>query len=187
MGAADRRAGDAGTPVETLMDRAGRAVAWTVRRAVAGTYGRRVLLVCGKGNNGGDGLVAARVLASWGVRTQGFELAARIDRRRVAHALARRDGVVGARYRTGVRGSLEGDAAWVVQQLAAWPGEIVAVDIPSGVDGLTGSTSGPVVDATHTVTFAARKPGLVFEPGRSRAGEVVVADIGITVDDGDDA
>ena len=57
------------------MERAGRAVAWAVRRAVPGTYGRRVVVVCGKGNNGGDGLVAARVLEGWGVRTTVFELA----------------------------------------------------------------------------------------------------------------
>ena len=85
-------------------------------------------------------------------------------------------------FGTGFRGTLEGDAAWVVEQLAGFDGEVVAVDIPSGVDGLTGSVWGPVVRATRTVTFAARKPGLVFEPGRSLAGEVTVADIGIAVD-----
>jgi NAD(P)H-hydrate epimerase len=187
MADADRHAIAAGTPVEVLMERAGRAVAWTVRRTLTGTYGRRVLLVCGKGNNGGDGLVAARVLASWGVRTEVFELAAGLDRRRFARVLDGADVVVDAMYGTGFRGALEGDAAWVVEQLAARSGEVVAVDIPSGVDGLTGSAWGPVVRATRTVTFAARKPGLVFEPGRSLAGEVVVADIGIAVDDGDDA
>ena len=73
MGDADRRAIAAGTPVEVLMGRAGRAVAWEARRLVGGTYGRRVVLVCGKGNNGGDGLVAARVLAGWGMRPRVFE------------------------------------------------------------------------------------------------------------------
>ena len=181
MGAADARAIAAGTPVEVLMERAGRAVAWTVRRALAGTYGRRVVLVCGKGNNGGDGLVAARVLAAWGVRTGVFELVEGIDRRRCKRALAHADVVVDAMYGTGFRGTLEGDAAWLVQQLAGFDGEVVAVDIPSGVDGLTGMVWGPVVRATRTVTFAARKPGLVFEPGRSLSGDVIVADIGIAV------
>jgi ADP-dependent NAD(P)H-hydrate dehydratase / NAD(P)H-hydrate epimerase len=184
MSAADRRAIDAGTPVEVLMDRAGRAVAWTVRRALRGTYGRRVVVVCGKGNNGGDGLVTAKVLASWGVRTSVFELAAGIDRRRCERALAGADVVVDAMYGTGFRGTLDGDAAWFVERLAGFDGEVVAVDIPSGVDGLSGSSWGPTVRATRTVTFAARKPGLVFEPGRSRAGELVVADIGIPVDGG---
>ncbi|HEU5307021.1 MAG TPA: NAD(P)H-hydrate dehydratase [Acidimicrobiia bacterium] len=184
MGAADRRTIAAGTPVEVLMDRAGRAVAWTVRRALPGAYGRRVAVVCGKGNNGGDGLVAARVLASWGVRTTVFELAAGIDRRRCARAFAAADVVVDAMYGTGFRGTLDGDAAWVVEQLEAFDGEVVAVDIPSGVDGLTGTFWGPTVRATRTVTFAARKPGLVFEPGRSRAGQIVVADIGIAPAEG---
>jgi NAD(P)H-hydrate epimerase len=182
MGAADARAIAAGTPVEVLMERAGRAVAWTVRRALSGTYGRRVVVVCGKGNNGGDGLVAARVLAGWGVRTHVLELAAGIDRRRAERAFAEADVLVDAMYGTGFRGTLEGDAAWFVEQLDRFDGEVVAVDIPSGVDGLTGTVWGPVVRATRTVTFAARKPGLVFEPGRSLAGAVTVADIGIAVD-----
>jgi NAD(P)H-hydrate epimerase len=182
MGAADARAVAAGTPVEVLMERAGRAVAWTVRRALSGTYGRRVVVVCGKGNNGGDGLVAARVLAGWGVRTHVLELAAGIDRRRAERAFAEADVVVDAMYGTGFRGTLEGDAAWFVEQLDGFDGEVVAVDIPSGVDGLTGTVWGPVVRATRTVTFAARKPGLVFEPGRSLAGAVTVADIGIDID-----
>ena len=63
------------------MERAGRAVAWEVRRVVRGAYGRRVVLVCGKGNNGGDGLIAARVLAGWGMRPTVFELAAGVDQR----------------------------------------------------------------------------------------------------------
>ncbi len=62
-----------------------------------------------------------------------------------------------------------------------WRGLTVAVDIPSGIDGLTGLASGPAVRADRTVTFAARKPGLLFQPGRAHAGEVVVADIGIDV------
>ena len=83
MNEADRRTIAAGTPVDVLMDRAGRAVAWEVRRVAHGTYGQRVVLVCGKGNNGGDGLVAARVLAGWGMRTRVFELAERHRPRRV--------------------------------------------------------------------------------------------------------
>lgn len=182
MAGADARTIAAGTPVEVLMERAGRAVAWTVRGALAGTYGRRVVVVCGKGNNGGDGLVAARVLASWGVRTTVCKLAAGIDRRRFTSALASADAVVDAMFGTGLRDALRDDAAWIAEQLAGFRGEVIAVDIPSGVDGLTGETPGHAVQATRTVTFAARKPGLVFEPGRSRAGDVVVADIGIVID-----
>jgi ADP-dependent NAD(P)H-hydrate dehydratase / NAD(P)H-hydrate epimerase len=188
MSAADRRTIAAGTPVEVLMERAGRAVAWQVRRVTGGAYGGHVVVVCGKGNNGGDGLVAARTLARWGMRSHVFELEpgvdrARFDRARFDRALATADAAVDAMYGTGFRGTLEGDAAWIAERLRAWGGPTVAVDIPSGVDGLRGLTFGPVVDATVTVTFAARKPGLVFEPGRSHAGEVVVADIGIDLGD----
>ena len=84
-------------------------------------------------------------------------------------------------FGTGFRGALEGDAAWVADATAEAPVLVVATDIPSGVDGLTGAADGPVITADRTVTFAARKPGLVFEPGRSHAGTVTVADIGIDV------
>lgn len=187
MAGADGRAIAAGTPVEVLMERAGRAVAWTVRRTVSGLYGRRVVIVCGKGNNGGDGLVTARVLEGWGVRTTVFELAAGIARTAFTRALASADVVVDAMYGTGLRDALRDDAAWVAEQLACWSGEVVAIDIPSGIDGLTGAAAGWAVRANRTVTFAARKLGLVFEPGRSYAGEIVVADIGIQVDDRADA
>ena len=76
MREADRRTIAAGTPVGVLMDRAGRAVAWEVRRVLGFTYGHRVVVVCGKGNNGGDGLVAARVLSGWGVRVDVLDLGA---------------------------------------------------------------------------------------------------------------
>src|SRR5262249_47188418 len=80
MGDADRRTIAAGTPVDVLMERAGRAVAWTVRREMGGTYGRRAVVVCGKGNNGGDGHVAARALREWGVRVDVFTLDDGVDR-----------------------------------------------------------------------------------------------------------
>ena len=179
MGRADQRTIDAGVPVAILMERAGRAVAWEVRRAVDGTYGRRVVVVCGKGNNGGDGLVAARVLAGWGVRAHVVELAGGVDRGAFTRALATADVAVDAMYGTGFRGVLESDAAWIAECLAESEVPIVSVDVPSGVDGLTGATRGIIVHAQRTVTFAARKPGLVFEPGRSHAGTVTVADIGI--------
>jgi NAD(P)H-hydrate epimerase len=182
MGEADRRTIEAGTPVEVLMDRAGRAVARAVREVAGGTYGRRVVIVCGKGNNGGDGLVAARVLRGWGVRVDVFPLADGVDRVRAERALARADVLVDAMYGTGFSGALEGDAAWFAEQSEAGGAPlVVAVDIPSGVDGLTGAAAGPAVRADHTVTFAARKPGLLFPPGKTRAGVVTVADIGIDV------
>jgi ADP-dependent NAD(P)H-hydrate dehydratase / NAD(P)H-hydrate epimerase len=179
MGRADKRTIDAGTPVSVLMERAGRAVAWEVRRVLSGCYGRRAFVACGKGNNGGDGLVTARAIRGWGVQTHVLELAAGFDRRAAVRELARADVAVDAMYGTGFRGALEGDAAWIADALADWEGHVVAVDIPSGVDGLTGAVHGTAVQASSTVTFAARKPGLLFEPGRSHAGNVRVADVGI--------
>ena len=179
MAAADRRAVEAGTSVEVLMERAGRAVAWEVRRALGGVYGHRVTVVCGKGNNGGDGRVAVDVLRGWGIRTDRFDLADDPERASLIESLDRADALVDAMYGTGFRGTLIGIAADVAERSASMT--TVAVDIPSGVDGASGATNGPCVQATSTVTFAARKPGLCFEPGRSLAGDVRVADIGIDV------
>ncbi len=179
MADADARTIAAGTPVEVLMDRAGHAVAWEVRKLLGNAYGKRVVVVCGKGNNGGDGLIAARVLRGWGVRTEVFELAKGMPEAAFDRALERADLLIDAMFGTGFRGALEGDAARVARR----SGDIatVAVDIPSGVDGLTGAVHGDAVQAVATVTFAARKLGLVFEPGRACSGNVIVADIGIDV------
>lgn len=181
MRIADARAVANGTPVATLMERAGRAVARAVRTELGGTYGRRVVIVCGGGNNGGDGLVAASVLTQWGVRVDVFRLDAGFDRGACSRALARADVLVDAMFGTGFRGSLEGDAAWFALQTATTSCGRVAVDIPSGVSGLTGSIDGVAVRADRTVCFAAYKPGLLFEPGRSHAGLVEVVDIGLDV------
>jgi len=188
MAAADERTIAAGTPVEVLMERAGHAVAWMARqclsRAHGKHYGKRVVIVCGKGNNGGDGLVAARVLRGWGVRADVFELAHGIPTPEYDRAVDRADLMIDAMFGTGFRGALEGEAAMVAR--TSHHVDTIAVDIPSGVDGLTGAVQGnafggDAVRAIATVTFAALKPGLVFEPGRGLAGDVHVADIGIEV------
>lgn len=177
MAEADRRTIAAGTPLEVLMERAGQAVAWEVRQRLGTAYGKRVVVTCGKGNNGGDGHVAARVLRGWGVRTDVLELAHGIPEPELGRAVRRADLMIDAMFGTGFRGALEGDAALVARGSHDVP--TVAIDIPSGVDGLTGTVQGDAVHAVATVTFAARKPGLVFEPGRSLAGAVRVAEIGI--------
>jgi NAD(P)H-hydrate epimerase len=96
-------------------------------------------------------------------------------------AIRRADGVVDAMFGTGWRGALDGAPAELVELTNASGAPVVAVDIPSGVDGATGATRGPAIRADRTVTFAATKPGLLFHPGRALAGEVTVADIGIDV------
>src|SRR5262245_61559384 len=179
MGDADRRTIAAGTPVEVLMDRAGRAVAWQARRMLGGTYGKRVAIVCGKGNNGGDGLVAARVLRGWGVRVDVLELATGAEIADVERAAGRADLLTDPMYGTGVHGELEVVAARTAELSETVP--TPAVDSPSGVDGRTGLVRSTAVRADATVTFAARKPGLCFEPGRTRSGDVFVVDLGIDV------
>src|SRR5438045_9022667 len=116
MAEADQRAIAAGTPVEVLMDRAGTAVAWAVRQMLGATYAKRVVIVCGKGNNGGDGLVAARVLEGWGVRVDVFRLDDGVPAMALDRALSRADVLVDAMFGTGFRGALEGDAAHVAER-----------------------------------------------------------------------
>lgn len=183
MAEADRRAIAAGTPESVLVERSGRAVAQDARRLLGGCYGRRAVVVAGSGNNGADGAVAARVLEGWGVRVELFELAAGLDRDVARRAIERADLVVDAMFGTGFRGSLEGDAAWIAEELRSRGAVVLAVDVPSGVDGLTGRVRGEVVGATATTCLAALKPGLLFEPGRTHAGAVRVADIGVDVAD----
>jgi NAD(P)H-hydrate epimerase len=142
------------------------------------------VVVCGKGNNGADGVVAARVLRRWGFGVEEFHLADGIDRACFDAATARADVLVDAMFGTGFRGALEGDAAYVAARAADATATVVAVDIPSGVNGKTGRVApdGAAVDADLTVCFAALKPGLLFAPGRALAGDVEVADIGIDVE-----
>ncbi|MGH9249058.1 MAG: bifunctional ADP-dependent NAD(P)H-hydrate dehydratase/NAD(P)H-hydrate epimerase, partial [Acidimicrobiales bacterium] len=154
-------------PVEVLVGRAGAALAREAVALLGGTYGRRVVVVAGKGNNGNDGREAARRLARRGVRV---EVIAAPD---APPELPASDLVIDAAYGTGFRGE------YVAPDPAGAP--VLAVDIPSGVDGLTGQAAGRPVAAARTVTFAALKPGLLFHPGRALAGEVTVADIGLDV------
>jgi NAD(P)H-hydrate epimerase len=179
MGAADARTIAAGTPEPVLMTRAGRAVAWRVRAVLGGTYGRRVVVVCGKGNNGGDGVVAADALRAWGVAVEVLRLDDDRSGARATRAVDRADLAVDAMFGRGFRGTLDGTARALADAVADAGLPVVAVDIPSGVDGLTGEVRGTAVRADHTVTFAAPKPGVFFHPGRALAGTVHVADIGI--------
>jgi NAD(P)H-hydrate epimerase len=125
-----------------------------------------VVVVAGKGNNGNDGRAAARRLERRGVRLEVVDPTER--------SVRPCDLVVDAAYGTGFRG----EYAWPALPLGV---PVLSVDIPSGVDGSTGQVSGGVARAQRTVTFAALKPGLLFEPGASLSGDVVLADIGLDV------
>jgi NAD(P)H-hydrate epimerase len=154
-------------PVEVLIGRAGAATARTALAMLGGSYGRHVVVVAGKGNNGHDGRAAADRLRRHGVRVTVLDAGAPVDR------LPAADLVIDAAYGTGFRGSYEAPDAGGAA--------VLAVDVPSGVAGLTGQVSGAPLAADRTITFAAYKPGLLFHPGRALAGEVEVADIGLDV------
>ncbi len=156
-------------PVEVLIERAGAAVARMARQMLGGTYGRRVNVIAGKGNNGADGRAAARSLAARGVRVRTFDAADCPPR------LPPADLVIDAAYGTGYTARPERE--WRAPRVGSAP--VLAVDIPSGVDGLTGEAGRGVLAADRTVTFAALKPGLVSGAGRVLAGDVEVVDIGL--------
>lgn len=196
MGLADRTTIAAGTPGTTLMENAGYAVADDI--AARHHQGTRVAVVCGPGNNGGDGFVAARVLAERGFVVRlallGSREALRGDAAWAAGrwrgpvepadpaVLDKADVVVDALFGAGLARQLEGEAARMVEAInrAGRAGAVVvAVDLPSGIDGRTGAVMGHAVEARRSVTFFRRKPGHLLMPGRIHAGKVIVADIGI--------
>jgi NAD(P)H-hydrate epimerase len=153
-------------PVEVLVGRAGQAVAAAALRLMGGAYGRTVIVVAGKGNNGADGRAAAARLARRGARITV------VDAANAPSPLPPADLVIDAAYGTGFRGSY----------VPPDPGDtpVLAVDIPSGLAGDTGLPGGgEAVRATATVTFAACKPGLLLGEGPERAGAIEVVDIGL--------
>ncbi len=180
MAAADAATMAAGVPEAELVERAGGAVARAARRLLGGTYGRRVVVVAGKGNNGADGLVAARLLDGWGARVDVLRLVEGIDPNRLGRSLGRADLAVDAMFGTGFRGPLTGEAASVATELDRALLPVLAVDIPSGVDGNTGAVAGPAVVATATVAWPRSSPGCSSTRGPAYAGEVEVADIGVS-------
>ena len=192
MYAADAAAAGAGTPGLTLMESAGRAVAEAIVRRWAP---RPVAVLCGPGNNGGDGFVAARLLAEagWSVRLGLMGARERLKGDAAAMAAlweheveplspALLDGeplVVDALFGAGLTRPLEGVALALAEACAARGLACVSVDIPSGIHGDTGAVLGGAFEAAVTVTFGRRKYGHLLLPGRERSGALVVADIGI--------
>ena len=154
-------------PSDVLIDRAARAVARIAVEMMGGSYGRRVAVVAGPGNNGADGRVASGHLRRRGVRCRIYDVGDCLPEH-----IGGFDLVIDAAFGTGLSREFIFPS---VDKHAA----VLAVDIPSGVDGLTGRLIGRPARADRTVTFAALKPGLVLEPGRSVAGEVTVVDIGL--------
>ncbi|MER9357051.1 MULTISPECIES: bifunctional ADP-dependent NAD(P)H-hydrate dehydratase/NAD(P)H-hydrate epimerase [unclassified Mesorhizobium] len=191
MADADRLAIAAG-PLDGygLMKRAGEAVAAVVLARYPSAT--RVHVLCGPGNNGGDGFVVARLLAETGVDVAlwasgepragsdaAIAAAQCLLERKPLAAFAAEPGslIVDALYGAGLSKDLSGDAARAVDSAARL--SVVAVDLPSGVSGDSGDILGTAFRADITVTFARKKPGHLLLPGRDRCGEIVVANIGI--------
>ena len=158
---------EAGHDVDELMARAGRAVAEEAMLRFPDA--QRFVAVCGGGANGGDGRIALDVLEAAGKAARTSEDA----------PVEEADVVIDALFGTGFHGEPREDAARAIEAMNRSGKPIVAVDLPSGVNASTGEIAGASVKATVTVTMHARKVGLEVAPGRFRAGEVAVADIGL--------
>jgi ADP-dependent NAD(P)H-hydrate dehydratase / NAD(P)H-hydrate epimerase len=207
MRAAEARAADSGLTIAALMERAGSAVAV---EAAAGAPAGRIVVVAGKGNNGGDGWVAARELHSAGRDVLVLSLVSPGDlaspaREAAAGALAAGvphsacegndlapalEGValvVDAVFGFGFHGPAREPYLSAIRAINASEAAVLAVDMPSGVDSDTGAVAGDAVVADVTLTFSAPKVGLVLYPGAEYAGEVRVADIGVPLESIEDA
>jgi len=192
MAAVDRNAAALGVPLRALMESSGNAVARRVRELT--TPGESVALVCGRGNNGGDAIVAARFLddldvtihllgrpesittdiarANWDA-VDGADVETRTVTDSRAFALDDPDLIVDAMLGTGITGALREPEASVARAINDAASPVLAVDVPTGVEADSGATPGDVVEAEHVVTFHDLKPGLAEHP------DVTVADIGI--------
>lgn len=193
MGRADTAAVGLGVASLTLMENAGAAVA--ARAAALVPAGGRILVLCGPGNNGGDGFVAARLLKAQGYDVR-LALLGEVGRLggdagvmagqwdgpvEAADASGVRDCdlIIDALFGAGLARPLDGVAAEIVAAVNASEAMVLAVDVPSGLDGTTGEARGACIRANATVTFFRKKPGHVLLPGRVLCGAVDVADIGI--------
>ncbi len=197
MAAADRAAIAGGVPGIDLMETAGGAVA---QRTAAAFAGRRIAVLCGPGNNGGDGYVAARRLAEAGIDVEVYAFGnpaalrgdaaiaagrwtgpvAALDEAAVGALLAGDRAIVDALFGAGLSRPLEGPAARAAAAIAAADVPVLAVDVPSGIMGDSGAADGAAFRAVETVTFCRRKPGHFLLPGADMTGRVTVADIGIS-------
>ena len=197
---------DIGIPALVLMENAGRQVVAAIEAAYEAELEGRVAVLCGRGNNGGDGFVVARTLLQRGIDTSVFVIGAIADIRgdaRVNLDILGRLGltvveiadeqtwelhfsevskcslIVDAIFGTGLRSSLSGMLETVVADVNAADIPIVSIDLPSGISADTPHLIGDCIDASMTVTLAAPKLPLILPPAEAYAGDVVIADIGI--------
>ena len=203
----ERRASEIGLPSEALMENAGLAIAQEVQGQLGSTAQQQIIVLVGPGNNGGDGLVAARHLHDWGARVYIYLCAERGDddlnyviaRERgipcnkaindkdlvnLENMLSSSDAVIDALFGTGKLRPIEGIYKEVLTRVRevkeAQPGlKVIALDLPSGLDADTGAIDQSCVAADLTVTLGYPKLGLFSFPGRDLVGQLVIADIGI--------
>jgi ADP-dependent NAD(P)H-hydrate dehydratase / NAD(P)H-hydrate epimerase len=193
MAEADRLAIAGGVAGSDLMERAGSAIAQAVM--VRHAEGSRVVVVAGPGNNGGDGFVAARLLAQRGYDVEVL-LVGEVSRLKGDAAFAAQKWgrpvlpaqpdelngaavVIDALFGAGLDRPVEGTALAMIDSMNAQPAPVVAVDLPSGINGSTGAVMGRAVRAAQSVTFFRKKPGHLLLPGRLYCGVISVAEIGI--------
>jgi hydroxyethylthiazole kinase-like uncharacterized protein yjeF len=196
MAKADQLTIGGGTSGLALMEQAGLAVAEAVRRVAPA--GARIGVMTGPGNNGGDGFVAARILAEAGYEVSVGMLVGR-DKLTGDAAFAAAawtgftkglspaivedcDLIVDALFGAGLDRPVEGLAAQTINAVNRSRLPVIAVDLPSGVSGLTGKILGTAIEANETVTFFRMKAGHMLQPGRHLAGRIIIADIGIKAD-----
>ncbi len=193
MSRAEKLAAEAGVSTLTMMENAGRAATEEVVRRFP--RGSRVAVLCGPGNNGGDGFVCARYLRERGYQVRLALHGRRDDLKRDPKEMARRwdeaiepfsvqclEGaqvIVDAIYGTGLHEDVTGVVAQVIEEVTVRALPVVAIDVPTGIDATSGAVRGVAFKAVSTVTFFRRKTGHVLLPGRLYCGDVRAAEIGI--------
>ncbi|MGB2937503.1 MAG: NAD(P)H-hydrate epimerase [Phycisphaerae bacterium] len=197
-----------GVPGIVLMENAGRQIAEAALGILGAAKEPHVVILAGRGNNGGDAFVVARHLTLYGVRPKVFLVAPRhavrgdaetnlkileamdinlevLDgetetvARHVAEGCETADLIIDGLLGTGTRGTIRDPYASVIEAVNAVGANVLAIDIPSGLDCDTGRTLGPTIRADHTVTMAAIKKGFTNLDAEAFTGEIILADIGV--------
>lgn len=193
-----------GIPAAVLMENAGRNVAEAVYRLLQGKRSKKVLVFCGRGNNGGDGMVCARYLANKGINTKVFLLGQRADIKNEPltfmnvllkmgvpiyelrdsdnidkRLIKRCDLIIDAIFGTGLSSPVREPIRGIINILNSAGKTTVSVDVPSGLDATKGKALGCCIKAAQTVTFAYAKKGFFINDGPKYSGRIVVTDIGI--------
>lgn len=190
MQQAEKYADSHGTSYMVMMENAGKAIF----DCVINNYKKQpVLILCGPGNNGGDGFVVARLLkqAGWSVKIVGDIVAKTPDSKDMLDrcgcdilpispdVLNDKPLIIDALFGAGLMRPIDGNNGYIIQEINNLQLDVVAVDIPSGVDGNTGEILGIATKAKHTVTFLRKKPGHLLLPAKARCGKVIIANINI--------